>query len=45
MKDIFKKAVDWYIKGNDYRRAALELYDATRGCWKRKINVPIVESL
>lgn len=27
MKDIFKKAVDWYIKGNDYRRAALELYD------------------
>lgn len=27
MKDIFKKAVNWYIKGNDYRRAALELYD------------------
>ena len=27
MKDIFKKTVDWYIKGNDYRKAALELYD------------------
>jgi len=27
MTDIFKKAVHWYIKGNDYRRAALELYD------------------
>ena len=26
-ENIFNKAVNWYIKGNDYRRAALELFD------------------
>lgn len=26
-EDVFKKAVIWYSKGGDYRKAALELYD------------------